>query len=257
MPEVVADEKAPPEVAGTNGDKLRVMLVDDFPVVCMGLRLYLERCPDIIVDCEAYDGKMALELAIERRPPVAIIDVRLPPSDGITLAEQIREAVPETRVLLISGWFESYTIERGLKAGVSGFIEKTEFLQKLSTFVREVSRGGFCCSQSVWEYIERSEEGYRLIPSAASVVLSLSSKEREMLECLAQGASLKQAARLIGVTYKSADHLKQNVMKKLNVHDRVELVRLAIREGILRETPRGPPLSTDPPVDDDSSFASS
>lgn len=241
MPEVVADENVPPDTAGPKKEQLRVMLVDDFPVVCMGLRLYLERCPDIIVDCEAYDGKTALELAIERRPPVAIIDVRLPPSDGITLAEQLREAAPETRVLLISGWFEPYTIERGLRAGVSGFIEKTEFLQKLSTFVREVSQGGFCCSQSVWKHIERSEEGYRLIPGTGSVVAALSGKEREMLECLAQGASLKQAARLIGVTYKSADHLKQNVMKKLDVHDRVELVRLAIREGIVTEPPRALP----------------
>ncbi len=239
MSEVVADQSIPSEVAGSNAEQLRVMLVDDFPVVCMGLRLYLERCPDIIVDCEAYDAKTALELAIERRPPVAIIDVRLPPTDGIALAEQLREAVPETRVLLISGWFESYTIDRGLKAGVCGFIEKTEFLQKLSTFVREVSRGGFCCSQSVWEHIERSENGYRLAPGAVSVVATLSTKEREMLELLAQGASLKQAARLIGVTYKSADHIKQNVMRKLDVHDRVELVKFAIREGVITETQPG------------------
>lgn len=235
MSEVVADENVLPQEPVTKHAPLRVMLVDDFPVVCVGLRLYLERCPDIVVDCEAYDAKTALELASERRPPVAIIDVRLPPSDGITLAEQLREVAPETRVLLISGWFEPYTIERGLKAGVSGFIEKTEFLQRLSTFVREVSQGGFCCSQSVWEHIERSDGGYRLIPSAASRVAMLTPKEREMFDCLAQGASLKDAARLIGVTYKSADHIKQSVMKKLDLHDRVELVRFAIREGFIRE----------------------
>lgn len=236
MPEVVADENAPPKADRANQNKLRVMLVDDFPVVCMGLRLSLERCPDITIDCEAYDGTSALKLAIERRPPVAIIDVRLPPSDGITLAEQMREAVPETRILLISGWFEPYTIDRGLKAGVSGFIEKTEFLQKLATFVREVSRGGFCCSKSVLEYIERSDEGYRLAPGAAPAITSLSDKERAMFEYLARGASLKEAAQMIGVSYKSADHIKQSVMRKLDVHDRIELVRRAIREGVINES---------------------
>jgi DNA-binding NarL/FixJ family response regulator len=223
------------------------MLVDDFPVVCTGLRLYLERCPDILVDCEAYDGKTALKMAAERRPPVAIVDVRLPPTDGISLAEELRTAVPDTRVLLISGWFESYTIERGLKAGVRGFIEKTEFPHALAAFVREVSRGGFCCSQSVRDQIEQIDDGYRLARGPGASLAELSIREREMLECIAQGASLKQAARLIGVTYKAADHLKQSVMKKLDVHDRVELVRLAIREGLLREPIRNWTINpTDP-----------
>lgn len=246
MPDIAAGLNEPRETVSRETQPVRVMLVDDFPVVCTGLRLYLERCSDIVVDCEAYDGKTALKMAVERRPPVAIIDVRLPPTDGITLAEELRTAAPETKVLLISGWFESYTIERGLKAGVRGFIEKTEFPQTLSAFVREVSQGGFCCSQSVRDQIEQIDDGYRLARGAGATVADLSTKEREMLECLAQGASLKQAARLIGVTYKSADHLKQNVMKKLNVHDRVELVRLAIREGLLREPARDWMNTADP-----------
>jgi DNA-binding NarL/FixJ family response regulator len=253
MPETIAD-RSDPEIREHASEPERVMVVDDFPVVCTGLRLYLERSSTIVVDCEAYDGTTALELAIQRRPPVAIIDVRLPPSDGITLAEQLRDASPETRVLLISGWFESYTIERALNAGVRGFIEKTEFPQQLAAFVHEVNRGGFCCSQSVRDQIEPFGDGYRLIQGGSSHVSRLSDRERAMLECLAQGASLKEAARLIGVTYKSADHLKQNVMKKLDVHDRVELVRRALREGWLREPLRDvPPEPTelDPPPPDE------
>lgn len=253
MPHVATDEESAAGLndqrdgASRNAQPVRVMLVDDFPVVCTGLRLYLERCPDILVDCEAYDGKTALKMAAERRPPVAIVDVRLPPTDGISLAEELRTAVPDTRVLLISGWFESYTIERGLKAGVRGFIEKTEFPHALAAFVREVSRGGFCCSQSVRDQIEQIDDGYRLARGPGASLAELSIREREMLECIAQGASLKQAARLIGVTYKAADHLKQSVMKKLDVHDRVELVRLAIREGLLREPIRNWTINpTDP-----------
>lgn len=241
MPEITADQgvvEDPP----SQTQPVRVMIVDDFPVVCTGLRLYLERFPDLIVDCEAYDGTTALELAVQRRPDVAIIDVRLPPSDGITLAEQLREVAPEIRVLLISGWFENHLIERGLNAGVRGFIEKTEFPQQLAAFVREVSRGGFCCSQAVRDQIEPAGDGYRLIRKAGTELASLSERERVMLECIAQGASLKQAAKLIGVTYKSADHIKQNVMRKLDVHDRVELVRRAIREGWLRDPNRELPL---------------
>jgi DNA-binding NarL/FixJ family response regulator len=241
MREGVADGNRLPKTDASARGPIRVLLVDDFPVVCMGLRLNLQRSADIIVDCEAYDAVSALNLAAQRLPAVAIIDVRLPPSDGITLAEQIRAVSPETRVLLISGSFESYTIERGLRAGVCGFLQKTDTLDNLSTFVREVSRGEFCCSHSVWEYLERSNEGYRLIPEAASMIASLSDKERAMLKCLAQGASLKEAAQIIGTTYKSADSLKQNVMRKLKVHDRVELVRLAIREGILLEPEQAPP----------------
>lgn len=249
MPEIMADRGVTEDPASKT-EPVRVMIVDDFPVVCTGLRLYLERFPDLVVDCEAYDGTTALELAVRRRPDVAIIDVRLPPSDGITLAEQLREIAPEIRVLLISGWFENHLIERGLNAGVRGFIEKTEFPQQLATFVREVSQGGFCCSQAVRDQIEPSSGGgYRLIRKAGAELASLSERERVMLECIAQGASLKQAAKLIGVTYKSADHIKQNVMRKLDVHDRVELVRRAIREGWLRDPNRElPPLD---PGDDE------
>jgi DNA-binding NarL/FixJ family response regulator len=250
MPEAVVDRNGPVQIADSPVTPVRVMLVDDFPVVCMGLRLYLERCSDILVDCEAYDGKTALELAVLRRPAVAVIDVRLPPTDGIALTQELREVAPETRVLLISGWFETITIERGLKAGVCGFIEKTEFPQQLPAFVRGVSQGEFCCSPTIRELIEPFRGGYRLAPVAGTSVANLSKKERVMLEALARGASLKQAAREIGVTYKSADHIKQSVMKKLDVHDRVELVRLAIREGLLREpiaTPRAS-ASQAPPV---------
>lgn len=212
---------------------VRVMLVDDHPIVCMGMRAGLERFADIVVDCEAADGATALKLAARHDIDVAIVDIRLPDADGIDLAEQLRVLAPDIRIVLISGDFSVSTFERGVHARAQAFVLKTESPQKLADFVRAVFRGEHCCSASLESQLQPAADGFKIAFEHGAGLGSLSAREREMLIALANGASLKQASISLGITYKTADYVKQAVMKKLRIHDRVELARFAVREGLL------------------------
>lgn len=213
--------------------EIRVMLVDDQPIVRMGMRAGLERFGGIVIDCEAQDGDSTLSLAAQRPVDVCLLDVRLPDVDGLEVAERLREVAPAMRVILISGEFGLAAIERAVRAGVNGIVLKTELPQRLAIFVRDVFRGEYRCSRQLEEWLQPGPEGFQIASGSCPVLTNLSAREREMLVALANGASLKQAASTLGVTYKSADHLKQSVMKKLRIHDRVELARFAVREGLV------------------------
>jgi DNA-binding NarL/FixJ family response regulator len=159
---------------------------------------------------------------------VAIVDIGLPDMDGIETAARIRERQPATRIILISGVIDQAAFQRGLKAGVLGFAVKSLPLEHVVRMIRDVHAGAFCCCPELTGMLGNWADAAP-IPRALA---ALSSREREILSVLAEGASVKQAAVRLGITYKSADHLKQRVMKKLDLHDRVELVKFAMREGL-------------------------
>jgi DNA-binding NarL/FixJ family response regulator len=216
----------------TNSGVIRVIVVDDHPIARVGLRAGLERYPEICIAGEAADGESAVKLASEQMPDVALVDVRLPQVDGVETARRIREVSPATRIVLMSGIFTTSDLERGLQVGALGFALKTEAIERLAAFVRDAHSGQFCCSADIGDVFAQGPHGYVLTSSHGPTLSSLTGREREMLSTLATGASLKQAAHTMGISYKVADHLKQRLMKKLQIHDRVELVRFAIREGI-------------------------
>lgn len=226
-----SDERTSAENQQTTS--VRVMIVDDHPIVCMGLRAGLERYPDIVVECEAHDGASALKLAGHRDIDVAIVDIRLPDVDGIDVAEQLRAMAPGMRCILISGDFSTSAFERGIRAGAHAFVLKTDSPQQLANVVRNVFGGQFCCSANLEPQLQPAPDGFKITFEHGAGFSSLSAREREMLIALANGASLKQAAISLGITYKTADYVKQTVMKKLRIHDRVELARFAVREGLM------------------------
>lgn len=213
-------------------ERVRVMIVDDHPIVRLGIRTGLEQLGGLLVECEAEDGSTALELAADHALDVAIVDVRMPDMDGIEIAARLRERYTDLKIVLISGFFDTATVERGLEIGAHAFVVKTEPPRQLAEFVRQTLRGEFCCSECVRELIEPSSEGFRVVAAGRPSLSDLSIRERSLLTILARGATLKLAAASLGVSYKAADHLKQQLMKKLRVHDRVELARFAFREGL-------------------------
>ncbi len=212
---------------------IRVLLVDDHPAIRSGLRAGLEVCGDILVEGEAGDGGTAVEVAGALRPDVAVVDVSMPGLDGIDTAASIREASPFTRIALMSGMFDTSRLNRGLAIGTQAFLLKTEHPHQFAESVREIHRGGFCCSKPLLDLLVPGPDGFKIVHPEGPGLESLTAREWSLFVQLARGASLKQAAHTTGLSYKSADHLKQSVMKKLGVHDRVELVRLAIREGLV------------------------
>lgn len=221
------------EASATEPAVPRVMVVDDHPIVRTGLRLILERFGKMCLDCEAPDGPTAIQLAQERAPDLVLLDVRLSGRDGLETAVRLREVCPATRVILLSGWFGAGVLLRGLEIGVDGFVLKSEPPLQLVRLIRQALAGEFCCSPAVQQMLETTHQGHRVSSCDGVALAALSPQERNMLSCLAKGLSLKQAAHHLGVSYKSADHLKQDVMKKLAVHHRVDLVHFAIRTGLV------------------------
>lgn len=212
---------------------IRVLIVDDHPAIRAGLRAGLEACGGILVEGEAGDGGTAVEVARALRPDVAIIDVVLPGLDGIETAASIREVSPLTRIAMMSGMFDTSRLTRSLAIGTQAFLLKTDHPDQFAVSVREIHRGGCYCSKPLLDLLVPGPDGFKLVQPEGPSLDSLTAREWSLFVQLARGASLKQAAQITGLSYKSADHLKQSVMKKLGVHDRVELVRMALREGLI------------------------
>ncbi|HLJ09554.1 MAG TPA: response regulator transcription factor [Planctomycetaceae bacterium] len=132
-------------------ETIRLLVIDDQEIFRLGLRVGLNEFDDICLDCEAEDGPAGLALIAERRPDVAVVDIWLPGMDGVEVAARIPEISPETRIILISGFFDDAAIAKGLELGVDGIITKTDSPKQFARFIRLVHSGVFCCSPSIAE----------------------------------------------------------------------------------------------------------
>jgi len=212
-------------IAATGTNRIRVLLIDDHPIALTGFRVGLKRFPDIEIVGEAVSGAEGLRLIAEHHPAVAVVDVLLPDTNGLDVAARAREVSPLTRVIITSGDLSVATMSRGTQLGVAGYFHKSGAIERLAILLRETVG----IEQPVGEPPETRE------PSPESAIELLTSREHELLALLANGVTLKQAAAHLGVSYKSADHAKQSLMKKLGIHNRVDLVRFAIREHLVHD----------------------
>src|SRR5579864_5014473 len=139
---------------------IRVLVIDDQEIFRLGLRVGLRTFDEICIDGEAEDGLTGLALVADRKPDVAIVDIHLPDTDGIEVAERIRQTSPGTRIMLISGFLDDDAIARGLELGVEGIVTKSDSPKQFAGFIRRVSEGVFSCSTSVLpQVIPRLESG--------------------------------------------------------------------------------------------------
>lgn len=128
---------------------IRILVIDDQEFFRLGLRFGLKGCADICIDGEAADGPAGLALVAERRPHVAIVDIRLPGMNGVEVAEQIQQISPDTRIMLVSGFFDDAAVTEGLQLGVDGIITKTDSPKQIACYIRRIHHGIFCCSPSI------------------------------------------------------------------------------------------------------------
>lgn len=128
---------------------IRILVIDDQEFFRLGLRLGLRDCADICIESEAADGPTGLALVAERKPDVAIVDIRLPGMNGVDVAEQIQQISPDTRIMLISGFFDDAAVIQALQLGVDGIITKTDSPQQFACYIRRIYDGIFCCSPSL------------------------------------------------------------------------------------------------------------
>jgi DNA-binding NarL/FixJ family response regulator len=192
---------------------MRVLIADDHGIVRSGLRLLLERQADIEVVAEAADGAEARELAIRERPDLAILDLKMPKLTGLQATREIKAQAPEVSVLILSMHDDERYVTEAMKAGASGYVVKTQADTDLVAAIRAIERG----------------ESFPA-PVAQS---KLTPREEEIVKLVAEAHTTKQIAAILHLSEKTVENHRANAMRKLGMRDRVELVRYAIRRGLI------------------------
>jgi len=205
---------------------VQVLLADDHRIVRESLRPILEGQGFHVV-AEAADGREAVRLAHELRPDVAVLDVGMPLLNGLDAARAIHQACPRTRTIILTMHPEDAYVLQALQWGVRGYVLKSQAVADLVRALREVCRGTVYLSPSVSGTVV---EAYREKRDLAD---PLTPREREVVQLIAEGRTTKEVASLLGVSVKTAESHRTNVMQKLGVHETAGLVRYAIRRGLI------------------------
>jgi two-component system, NarL family, response regulator NreC len=208
---------------------IRILLADDHAVVREGLRSLLEREADLRVVAEAEDGREALRLARETHPDVAALDLSMPVLNGLEAARQLVAWDRGPRPILLTAHAEEQYVLEAIRAGVRGYVLKRQAGADLVRAIREVSMGGVYLSPGISAAVTAA---IRSAPAAAPDPLT--SREREVLQLIAEGKTTKEVASILGVSVKTADTHRTSLMQKLDLHDVASLTRYAIRHGIIQ-----------------------
>ena len=206
---------------------LRILLADDHQILRHSLRALLER-EGLEVVGEAEDGERAVEMAQSLRPDVAVFDLSMPRLNGIEAARTLTRAEAATRIVLLTVHREEHYVRAALKAGVMGYVLKTQASADLLHAIREVADGGVYLSPGVSRTVVDAFVGNRRSNRDA-----LSPREREVLRLIAEGKSTKEVASVLGISVKTADSHRTRLMEKLDIHEVAGLTRYAIREGLV------------------------
>jgi DNA-binding NarL/FixJ family response regulator len=215
----------------TNG-KIRVLIVDDHAILREGVRALLQLHPDLEVTGEASNGKEALEAVERLDPDVVLMDIAMPGLGGIEASLELKKLGRRARVLILSQYEDREYVRRLLKAGVSGYVLKKSAGSELANAIRAVHRGGLVLDPEVARTV--MEEGGASAPGSADPYDALTDREKQVLKLVAEGRSNKEVADVLGISVKTAMTHREHVMEKLGVHNRTELVRFAIRKGVIR-----------------------
>ncbi len=213
--------------------RISVLLADDHTLFREMLREGLEREADFEVGACAETAEHAVQMTRDYRPSIALLDISMPGLSPFEAAGFIRETSPTTRVVFLSGFVKDTFIQQALDCGAAGYLLKTEDLGSLLRALRAVACGGNCFSDAVRRRIVVGATGVSLLESPSSRVSLLTGREREVLRYISEGHSKKVIAKRLEISDKTVEHHCSNIMIKLDIHDRVELARYAVREGLV------------------------
>jgi DNA-binding NarL/FixJ family response regulator len=208
---------------------VRVLIADDHGIVRSGIRLLLERQADVEVVAEAGDGVEAFELSLAHRPDLCILDVAMPRMTGLQAAREIRAHIPEMHVLMLSMHDDERYLFEALKAGASGYVLKREADQDLVAAVHAVDRGEPFLTNAA----ERSLVRQWMDEGATGPREPLTPREEEVVKLIAEAHTNSQIAQILHLSEKTVESHRGNLLRKLGMRDRVELVRYAIRRGLV------------------------
>ena len=206
-----------------------ILLADDHAMMRAGLKLLLQSLPGVKVIGEAGDGRTAVRMAGELSPDVVVMDINMPDLNGIEATRQIRAQGKGPKVIALTAYSPSKFTTEMLKAGASAYVLKTSAFQEIGNALDAIQHGKVYLSPAVSEAViqEAPSDG-----NGHSVFSKLSSREREVLQLLAEGKATKEIAVHLHVSVKTAETHRRNLMEKLGLHSIAELTKYAIREGI-------------------------
>ena len=207
---------------------IRVLIADDHGIVRSGLRMLIDRQRDMEVVAEADDGVNALEFTQAKHPDVAVLDVSMPRMTGLQAARAIRSHSPDTRVLLLSMHDDERYFFEGLEAGAAGYVLKRAADTDLIDAVRVVAGGSTFLSDEAQASLMREWKEGRAEPEDP-----LTPRELEVVKLIAEAFTNRQIAETLSVSEKTVESHRSNLLAKLGMRDRVELVRYAIRRGLV------------------------
>ena len=208
---------------------MRVLLADDHQIVRQGVRGLLEGAGFQVI-AEAADGREALRLAASKdRPDVVVLDLAMPALNGVDAAREIVRTSPDVKAILLTMHPEEPYVLEALRAGVSGYVLKTQAADDLVQAIREVTRGAIYLSPKVSRTLVEAYRSKSDLPQSP-----LSPRERQVLQLVAEGKSTKEVAAILDISAKTADSHRTRIMAKLDIHETASLVRYAVRTGLVQ-----------------------
>jgi len=214
-------------VAETNGT-MKVLIADDHGIVRSGLRMLLEQQADIEVIGEASDGAEARDMAIREKPDLAILDVKMPKLTGLQATREIRAHAPDFSILILSMYDDERYLFEALKAGASGYVLKAQADSDLLNAVRAVERGEPFLTPEAQRALIQDVLGEGSVRED-----ELTPREQEVVKLVAEAHTNREIAEILHLSEKTVESHRANVLRKLGMRDRVELVRYAIRRGLV------------------------
>ncbi|HPW45968.1 MAG TPA: response regulator transcription factor [bacterium] len=209
--------------------KIKLLLVDDHKIVRDGMRSLLSEGKEISVIGEAENGRQAVALAKELKPDVILMDIAMPDMNGIEAASQIIRENERIKVLILSMHSEKMFVSKAFAAGVSGYLLKDCDIEEILSAIRAVQANQKYISPLIaGTIIEDYRDGLK-----EQKVSILTEREREVLQLIAEGKTSKKIANLLGISTKTIDVHRQQIMDKLNIHTIAGLTRYAIKEGLI------------------------
>ncbi|MBN1937837.1 MAG: response regulator transcription factor [Anaerolineae bacterium] len=218
-----------------------MLIVDDHPVFCQGLRRILESVPDIDVVDMARDGEEALDMARELTPDVILMDINLPSMNGMQVTRLIKAELPNIAVIMLTAYHDESQVLHAIRAGASAYYPKDVTPDKLVDAIRQVSEGMYVIEEHVLTQPElarwiqaRFEEIDAFWEGAEEMFMPLSSREMEILQLIARGKSNKAIALELGISHQTVKNHMTSILRKLAVNDRTQAAIYALRKGWIR-----------------------
>ena len=218
--------------------RITVLLAEDHQIVREGFRSLLKHEDDIEVIGEAETGRQAVQLTRKLKPAVVVMDIAMPLLNGLEATRQIRRDFPGTKVLILSAHSDDAYVEQVAVLGAAGFLLKQTSSHVLATAIREVEKGHTFFSPAVSRRVQTRKQKAANRGASKTNGNSLSSREVEVLQLIAEDKPNKQIAAELGVSFKTVDKHRQHLMSKLDIHDAAGLTRYAIAEGIIESSVR-------------------